>query len=238
MQPENSPEFSLFDQLFAGNGLNGGYEAAQSFYSSSFYPMELLEFSDDHQINKADRQARAFAASENHKEAEAERKRRERINGHLDRLRALLLCNSKTDKASLLAKVVQRIRELKQQTSEIMQFDQTFPSEVDEIAVLQNHDSVDGKSIVKASLCCEDRVDLITDLIEILKPLPLSPLRAEMATMGGRMRNVIVLAGDKDQTDESVLLLRDALQTLVLRSSYVADQRSKRRRMLDQMILR
>ncbi|PIN19938.1 hypothetical protein CDL12_07379 [Handroanthus impetiginosus] len=237
MQPENSPEFSLFDQLFAGNGLNGGYPAAQSsFCSSSFFPMEMLEFSDDHQTNKADRQARAFAASENHKEAE--RKRRERINGHLDRLRALLLCNSKTDKASLLAKVVQRVRELKQQTSEIMQLDQTFPSEADEITVLQNHDSVDGKSIVKASLCCEDRVDLITDLIEILKPLPLSPLRAEMATMGGRMRNVIVLAGDKDQTDESVLLLRDALKTLVLRSSYVADQRSKRRRMLDQMILR
>ncbi|KAI3444311.1 hypothetical protein Pfo_000976 [Paulownia fortunei] len=228
MQPGNSPEFSSLDQFLAVNGFNHGFPATQSLCSSSFYPMEALEFAEKPE-------ARSFAASENHKEAE--RRRRERINGHLDRLRALLLCNSKTDKASLLAKVVHRVRELKQQTSEIMQFDQTFPSEADEIAVLQNEDSFDGKSVVKASLCCEDRVDLIPDLIEILKPLPLSPLRAEMATLGGRMRNVIVLAGDKNQTDESVLLLRDALKTMVLRSSYVAGERSKRRRMFDQMII-
>lgn len=129
------------------------------------------------------------------------------------------------------------MRELKQQTSEIMQFDQAFPSEADEIAVLQNNDSVDGKSVVKASLCCEDRVDLIPDLIEILKPLPLSPLKAEMVTLGGRIRNVIVLAGDKDHTDESVQLLRDALKTLILQSNYIGGERSKRRRMFDQTII-
>ncbi|KAG8372142.1 hypothetical protein BUALT_Bualt12G0035600 [Buddleja alternifolia] len=227
MQPENSPEILSLDQFFAGNGFNYGFPVV---CSSSLYPMEVLNFSEN-------AETRAFVASENHKEAE--RKRRERINSHLDRLRALLLCNSKTDKASLLAKVVQRVRELKQQTSDIMQFDQTFPTESDEIAVLLDDDnSIDGKSVVKASVCCEDRVDLIPDLIEILKPLPLSPLRAEMVTLGGRIRNVIVLTGDRDQTDESVLLLKDALKTLVLRSSYnVAGDRSKRRRIFDQRII-
>lgn len=133
--------------------------------------------------------------------------------------------------------VVERVRELKQQTSEIMQLDQTFPSEGDEIAVLQNDDFLEGKSVVKATLCCEDRADLVPELIEILKPLPLSPLRAEMATMGGRMRNVMILAGDKDRTAEAASLLREGLKSLILRSDYASGDRSKRRRMFDQRIM-
>ncbi|GFP95556.1 putative transcription factor bhlh107 [Phtheirospermum japonicum] len=210
MQPKNSPEFSSHDDWLTGDWLG----------------------------NEKPKTRNTFAASENHKEAE--RRRRQRINGHLDSLRALLLCNSKTDKASLLAKVVQRVRELKQQTSEIiMQSDQTFPSEADEIAViLQNNDSIDGKSVFKASLCCEDRANLIPDLIDILKPLPFRILRAEMVTLGGRIRNVIVLAGEKNHvTDESVLLLRNALETLVQQSSYGGGERLKRRRMFDQIII-
>ncbi|KAL8489297.1 hypothetical protein ACS0TY_024789 [Phlomoides rotata] len=214
MQPENSPGFSSLEQLLAGNGFGFAFRAMDT-------------------MDTVQPEAPSFAASQNHKEAE--RKRRERINGHLDTLRALLLCNSKIDKASLLAKVVQRVRELKQETTEIMQLDPTFPTETDEIAVLQNHDSVDGKSLIKASLCCEDRADLLPDLIEILKQLPLSPLRTEIVTLGGRIRNVVFLAGDKDRKDESALLLRDALNSLILRSSYnIGGERSKRRRMFDQ----
>ncbi|KAL0453228.1 UNVERIFIED_CONTAM: Transcription factor [Sesamum latifolium] len=232
MQPENSPEFSsLYQFILAGNG---GFPAVQSHCGSisSFNPMEVdvLEFTDDHHKSEG----RALAASENHKEAE--RRRRQRINAHLHKLRALLLCNSKTDKASLLGKVVERVRELKQQTSEIMQLDQTtlIPSESDEIAVMQKHDSMNGKSVViRASVCCEDRVDLIPELIEILKPLDLRPLRAEIATLGGRIKNVIhVLGGENQTADETALCLKDALETMVSRSC-VAGERSKRRRMFD-----
>lgn len=125
------------------------------------------------------------------------------------------------------------MRELKQQTTEM---DPTsFPSEWDEIAVLQKHDSADGKSVIKASLCCEDRVDLLPDLIEIIKALPaLTPLRTEIVTLGGRTRNVIVLAADKDRIDESARLLTDALNSLILRSTCAysgGGQTSKRRRM-------
>lgn len=74
MQPENSPEFSSLEQLLAGNGLSYGF------------PATGMEFAERNE-------ARSTAASENHKVAE--RRRRERINGHLDRLRAILLCNSK-----------------------------------------------------------------------------------------------------------------------------------------------
>ncbi|KAL0359637.1 UNVERIFIED_CONTAM: Transcription factor [Sesamum angustifolium] len=230
MQPENSPEFSpLYQFILAGNG---GFPAVQSHCGSisSFNPTEdLLEFTDHHKP-----EGRAFAASENHKEAE--RRRRQRINAHLHKLRALLLCNSKTDKASLLGKVVERVRELKQQTSEIMQLDQTIliPSESDEIAVMQKHDSMDGKSVViRASVCCEDRVDLIPELIEVLKPLDLRPLRAEIATLGGRIKNVIhVLGGENQTADETASCLKDALETMVSRSC-VGGERSKRRRTFD-----
>ena len=61
----------------------------QSFCSSSSYnyPMEGSEIMDTTQ------QDRALAALKNHKEAE--KRRRERINSHLDKLRTLLPCNSK-----------------------------------------------------------------------------------------------------------------------------------------------
>ncbi|KAK4346092.1 hypothetical protein RND71_036268 [Anisodus tanguticus] len=208
-------------------------QAIKSFCSSSFYPHHHVEFQETIESNTPE------ARAKNHKEAE--RRRRERINSHLDRLRTLLSCNSKTDKASLLAKVVQRVRELKEQTSQIMQLETNFPSETDEITVaLSSSDSclADGRLLIKASLCCEDRFDLIPDLIESLKSLGLSPLRAEMVTLGGRIRNVIVLAADhKDNNstdDESLLFLRDALRSIVQRSSYDTGERTKRRRVLGQ----
>lgn len=119
------------------------------------------------------------------------------------------------------------MRELNEQTSEML--DQSFPCESDEISVCENkeeEDCFDGKRrvVVKASVCCEDRVDLIPDLIRVLKPLPLIPLRAEMVTLGGRMRSVMVFSGEVNRTDESALMLRDALTTLLV-------QRSKRPRL-------
>ena len=113
-----------------------------------------------------------------------------------------------------------------------------FPSEADEISVMLNDNSTDGKLLIKASLCCEDRSDLIPDLNEILKSFHLSPLKAEIVTLGGRVRNVIILAGDKSQTDdESVPSLRDALRSLVQRSNHASGDRPKRRRVFDQGIV-
>jgi hypothetical protein len=171
---------------------------------------------------------KAVAALRNHKEAE--KRRRERINSHLDKLRTLLPCNSKTDKASLLAKVVQRVKELKQQTLEITEME-TFPSESDEISVLSSEYLSDGRLIFKASFCCEDRSDLLSDLIEILKSLHLKTLRAEMATLGGRVKNVLIVVAEKDHTIESVHFLQNALKSLLERSG--SSKRTKRRRVLE-----
>ncbi|CAN4109030.1 unnamed protein product [Withania somnifera] len=218
------------------NIMNGDYgfdiEAVKSFCSSSsFYPPRV-EFQETTETSITPE-----ARAKNHKEAE--RRRRERINSHLHSLRTLLSCNSKTDKASLLAKAVQRVRELKEQTSQIMQSEtNNFPSETDEISVLSSNDCLaDGRLLIKASLCCEDRFDLIPDLIETLKSLGLSPLRAEMVTLGGRIRNVIVLAVDQkvsNNNESSLLFVRDALRSIVQRSSNGTSERGKRRRVLGQ----
>ncbi|OMP06826.1 hypothetical protein COLO4_07864 [Corchorus olitorius] len=139
--------------------------------------------------------AKALAASKSH--SEAERRRRERINNHLAKLRSLLPSTTKTDKASLLAEVIQHVKELKRQTSLIAETS-PVPTEMDELTVDTSDE--DGKFVIKASLCCEDRSDLLPDLIKTLKALRLKTLKAEITTLGGRVKNVLFITGEEDST--------------------------------------
>lgn len=78
---------------FPGGASCDQFSALQSFCSSSsynYYPLEGSGVSTEHETSPQDR---ALAALKNHKEAE--KRRRERINSHLDKLRGLLPCNSK-----------------------------------------------------------------------------------------------------------------------------------------------
>ncbi|KAL6907572.1 hypothetical protein ACP4OV_002611 [Aristida adscensionis] len=143
--------------------------------------------------------AKALAASKSH--SEAERRRRERINAHLARLRSLLPNTTKTDKASLLAEVIQHVKELKRQTSEITEEACPLPTESDELTVDATSDE-DGRLVVRASLCCDDRADLLPDLIRALKALRLRALKAEITTLGGRVKNVLVVTGDDSAAGE------------------------------------
>ncbi|KAK4763123.1 hypothetical protein SAY86_008891 [Trapa natans] len=142
--------------------------------------------------------AKALAASKSH--SEAERRRRERINNHLAKLRSLLPSTTKTDKASLLAEVIQHVKELKRQTSRIAETSH-IPTEIDELVV----DVLDenGKFVVKASICCEDRPDLLPDLVKTLKAMQLRTLKAEITTLGGRMKNVLFIAGEENTISNS-----------------------------------
>ncbi|XP_022157780.1 transcription factor bHLH106 [Momordica charantia] len=231
MQPDQSSELYRFlaqnGAFNLGSASCGGFPAAQSFSSSSsYYPLESPAAAMEPPPPSP--HDRALAALKNHKEAE--KRRRERINSHLDKLRALLPCNSKTDKASLLAKVVERVKELKQQTAEMAEVE-TLPSETDEISVLSGEESDDGRLVFKASLCCEDRSDLIPDLNDILNSLHLKTLRADIVTVGGRIRNVLLIAAAQDHSIESLHFLHNALKSLLERSNSSSD-RSKRRRLL------
>ncbi|KAG6471570.1 transcription factor AIG1-like [Zingiber officinale] len=144
--------------------------------------------------------AKALAATKNH--SEAERRRRERINGHLAKLRSMLPNNTKTDKASLLAEVIQHVKELKRQTSEIAE-ESPLPTEADEIAVESACDEEGRSPVVRASLCCDDRPDLIPDLIGALKALRLRVLKAEITTVGGRVKNALLISHADEQDNGS-----------------------------------
>lgn len=104
-----------------------------------------------------------------------------------------LIINMQTDKASLLAEVIQHVKELKRQTSLIAETS-PVPTEMDELTVDASDE--DGKFVIKASLCCEDRSDLLPDLIKSLKALRLRTLKAEITTLGGRAKNVLFITAD------------------------------------------
>lgn len=228
------------------SGGSGAAVAMPGYFMASFYPMDMGGGAGagggDAPVD------RALIASRNHREAE--KRRRERIKSHLDRLRTILACDPKTDKASLLAKAVERVRDLKQRTADITEA-QLFPTENDEIVVLPSSSSDGQRSVFEASLCCEDRSDLLPELIDTLRSLRLKTLRAEIATLGGRVRNVLVLAREKEAYDEDGegegdgdgdgdgegsggAFLRDALKALVDRP--VSDDRAKRRRVVDRSL--
>ncbi|CAH2045500.1 unnamed protein product, partial [Thlaspi arvense] len=140
--------------------------------------------------------AKALAASKSH--SEAERRRRERINTHLAKLRSILPNTTKTDKASLLAEVIQHMKELKRQTSLITDTCQV-PTESDDLTVDTSYNDEEGNLVIRASFCCEDRTDLMHDVISALKCLRLRTLKAEIATVGGRVKNVLFLSREVDE---------------------------------------
>lgn len=87
------------------------------------------------------------------------------------------------------------MKELKRQTS-IIEEKSAVPTETDELTV-DDATNEDGKFVIKASLCCEDRSDLLPDLINTLKALRLKTVKAEITTVGGRVKNVLFVTGEE-----------------------------------------
>ena len=93
--------------------------------------------------------------------------------------------------------MIQHVKELKRQTSLIAE-SSPVPTEMDELTVDTSDE--DGKFVIKASLCCEDRTDLLPDLIKTLKALRLRTLKAEITTLGGRVKNVLFITGEEESS--------------------------------------
>jgi hypothetical protein len=118
-----------------------------------------------------------------------------------------------TDKASLLAEVIEHVKLLKRQTSAVLDAAETpggasqqqqlrlLPTEADDLAVEAAEDG-EGRLVVRASLCCEDRAGLIPEIARALAALRLRARRAEIATLGGRVRNVLLITADEEEDDE------------------------------------
>ncbi|KAL1569683.1 transcription factor bHLH30-like [Salvia divinorum] len=167
-------------------------------------------------------EAKAVAAGISHKEAE--RRRRKRINGHIATLKSILPNTIKTDKASLLGEAVRLVKELKKTVTEQDEGGGDYPSEGDELKVSQ----CEATGLIKAALSCDDRPEIILDMIEALKAAEAQVVRAEMATVGGRTKSVLWIRLGA-QNDAGLGGLRRALK-MVMDKSEGSGQGSKRAR--------
>lgn len=137
-------------------------------------------------------EAKALAALKSH--SEAERRRRERINGHLATLRGLVPSNEKMDKATILAEVISQVKELKKNAMEASK-GLLIPMDSDEVKIEPYDDDDEGgegSMSYKASICCDYQPEILSDLRQTLDALQLQLVRAEISTLGNRMKNVFV----------------------------------------------
>lgn len=115
--------------------------------------------------------------------------------------------------------MIQHLKELKRQTSIIAE-QSPVPTETDEL-IIDNTSDEEGNLVIRASLCCEDRSDLLPDLIKTLKALRLRTLKAEITTLGGRVKNVLFITGDQDlnnnhdNTNYSVSIIQEAFKAVM-----------------------
>ncbi|KAE9597225.1 hypothetical protein Lal_00007588 [Lupinus albus] len=145
---------------------------------------------------------KALAALKNH--SEAERRRRERINGHFDTLRAFVPSTEKLDKATLLGEVISQVKELKKNAMEASK-GLVIPKDSDEVKVEPYNDEGEGNGSIcyKAYICCDYTPEILSDLKQTLNALKLNLVRAEISTLGNRMKNVFVFKcckGDNSST--------------------------------------
>ncbi|XP_043689738.1 transcription factor bHLH30-like [Telopea speciosissima] len=169
-------------------------------------------------------ETKAIAALKSH--SEAERRRRERINAHLATLRKLVPCTEKMDKAALLAEVISNVKELKRNAIEASK-GFIIPMDVNEVRVEPHEDgSSGGPFSIRATLCCDHRPKLFSDLRQALEALHLKTMRAEISTLGSRVKNVFVMTsrieGSADNTEVRHFLassVRQALRNVLDRAS-------------------
>lgn len=110
--------------------------------------------------------------------------------------------HSQMDKASLLAEVIEHFKELKRKAAEASE-DSVIPNDTDEVKVEQD-DELEGKPYsIRVSLSCNYRPGLLSDLRQALDDLHLIILKAEIATLGGRMKNVFVITSCKEENTKN-----------------------------------
>lgn len=155
-----------------------------------------------------------------------------------------------TDKASLLAEAVRCVRELKQTTSELGATTTTttmsendddddhttlmtkimFPSESDELNLSycneSNNNNTDNNNddrnlIIKASMCCEDRPEIMMELRRALSTVEGKIVRAEMSTVGGRIKCILWLEMLENGCKEGLFVqLRRALKVVMDKANF------------------
>ncbi|KAL9669477.1 hypothetical protein QQ045_007024 [Rhodiola kirilowii] len=141
------------------------------------------------------RNEKAVVTLKNH--SEAERRRRERINGHLATLRGLVPSSNEKiqmDKATLLAEVISQVKKLQEQAKQVSK-GLLMPMDADELIVEPLHVESETRVITfKASLCCDFRPDLFSALKQAIGALKLKTLHSEISVLGERIKTLFILA--------------------------------------------
>ncbi|KAJ0799056.1 hypothetical protein HanLR1_Chr00c2295g0839771 [Helianthus annuus] len=126
--------------------------------------------------------------------------------------------NKQMDKASLLAEVISNLKQLRKTATKATK-DVLIPMDIDEVKVEQQDDnSLDESSYsIRASLCCEYKHEVLSDLKEALDGLNLKTIRTEIATLGSRMMNLFVITGSKDDVNikDIVSSIHQALKSVL-----------------------
>ncbi|XVF40354.1 hypothetical protein PTKIN_Ptkin01aG0106700 [Pterospermum kingtungense] len=170
---------------------------------------------------KSASEEKVIAALKSH--SEAERRRRERINAHLDTLRTLLPCREKMDKATLLGEVIRQVKELKKSASEASKGCLVPMDDDDEVRVEPCDDEANGTIFFfKASICCDYRPQLLSDLRQALNALPIKMVKAEISTLGSRLKTDFVFAAHVDGAEARRFLacsIHQALNSVLEKAS-------------------
>ncbi|XP_047328141.1 transcription factor bHLH51-like [Impatiens glandulifera] len=156
---------------------------------------------------------RSISASRSH--SQAEKRRRDRINTQMAALRKLVPKSDKMDKAALLGSVIEQVKDLKRKATEASK-SLIVPVDIDEVTVelfLDEEEDEEAAAaaaacsseinnnpesiLIRASVCCEDRPELFEELSQALKSLNLGTVRAEISSLGGRVKSILVLCTSK-----------------------------------------
>ncbi|MFS7968807.1 putative transcription factor bHLH family [Helianthus anomalus] len=155
------------------------------------------------------------SASKNH--SEAEKRRRDRINAHLSTLRKLVSSPEKMDKARLLGKVIEQVKQLNSETKELSKV-LTIPTHLDEVIIDLDLNTMEPNSdvFIRASVCCEDRAELFSEIKQALKSLRLTMVQADMTSLGGRIVcNFILCVTNNNTNKEDITTLKESLKLLL-----------------------
>lgn len=143
------------------------------------------------------------------------------------------------DKAALLGSVIDHVKDLKRKAMEVSHVF-SVPTEVDEVTVEcefdpSNAHRTQGSIFIKASVCCEDRPELFSELIRALQGLKLTTVRADMASLSGRTKSILLLCSKEDKDSACISNLKQSLKVVLSRivsSSTASNYRitSKRQR--------
>ncbi|KAL1308002.1 hypothetical protein HN51_049916 [Arachis hypogaea] len=201
----NNPSFSVPTQIVP-HAYDSAFASLQFQYP---WPLAFEGFPED----------RAASASKSH--SQAEKRRRDRINAQLATLRKLIPKSDKMDKAALLGSVVDHVKDLKRKAMDVSK-SITVPSETDEVTIIECDPDQDEsyakvkilKHNIVISVCCDDRPELFSELIQVLKGLSLTAVKADIASVGGRIKSILVLCSKENEEGGDGVCLNTLKQSL------------------------